>query len=358
MTFLVDGIAFERRCALTTVNAEITGTHTDFGVLFTVDNLPAEMFDSDGSFPAQNGGGDIRFADAAGTTLYALDVPDFTTNANPALGTAQLWVPLPNVRASQTDTIYVYYNASGTQSQPAVGAANGRNAVWSDYESVLHFEDATTDATGNSSSAGTNVSNSTGTIGGAQDFNGTSSRIDLSLATGPGSTLTLQAWFQIDDLSATRVFVSVGDDSVNNQQMQFRKNLTNIEANIWSGSQVIVTTAATVTTGTWYFGHLVVDGGEAVAYLDAVPGTSDTVGFPTNIDRLTAGTTADSTPFGRWSGDVDEVRLRYSALSADWIATELASQGDPGAFITVGTPESSGGGPTTILPQMMQQYYG
>ena len=142
-----DGLVHSRTCQLTTVPGAITGTHTNFPVLFTRANLPAEMFDADGAFPAQNGGGDVRFAsDAAGTNLLPAEVVTFVTNNDPALGYAEIWVKLPSISSSPSTTIHVRYHASTIASQPATSAANGRDAVWSQYLLVTH--DLITDSTG------------------------------------------------------------------------------------------------------------------------------------------------------------------------------------------------------------------
>ena len=80
-----------RKCAITIDSAQVagSGTHSDFPVCLTVGNLPSEMLDKDGSYPAQMGGGDIRFSsDAAGTTTLPCHVLEFITNDTPASASA------------------------------------------------------------------------------------------------------------------------------------------------------------------------------------------------------------------------------------------------------------------------------
>ena len=140
----MDGLAHARRCALT-VGTVTGGPHANMPLLLTEACLPSEMLDADGTFPAQSGGGDIRFSsDYAGTTALACEIVTFTTNNNPALATARIWVKVPSVATGTM--IYVWYNTPGTDTQPAVGAGNGRNAVWSGF--VLATHELGTDSTG------------------------------------------------------------------------------------------------------------------------------------------------------------------------------------------------------------------
>lgn len=156
---MADGLSHNRKAKLDTKPAQIAGAHMDFPVLFTAANLPSEMLDSDGSFPARDGGGDIRFtSDMDGNNDLPCEVVAFVTAPDPANGAAEIWVKVPNVRDTQVDTVYVWYNAPASASQPAVTATNGRNAVWSgvDYMAVFHLSQSSgdpVDSTGNNSNA-------------------------------------------------------------------------------------------------------------------------------------------------------------------------------------------------------------
>ena len=135
---------WNRKAPLVIQNGQVSGSgsHTNFPVLLTEDNFPSEIFDADGSNPAQNGGGDLRFSsDSAGTTQLPVEVVSFVTDNDPANGTAEIWVKVASVSTSADTTIYVWYNTAGTESQPAVTDTYGRNAVWSDYQAVYHLDD-------------------------------------------------------------------------------------------------------------------------------------------------------------------------------------------------------------------------
>ena len=80
-----------------------------------------------------NGGGDMQiFSDTAATTQLPIEVVTFVTGGSPQ---CQVWVRTPSYTAGDTITI----GKDDTQTtQPAVGAAFGRNATWVDYSFVSH----------------------------------------------------------------------------------------------------------------------------------------------------------------------------------------------------------------------------
>jgi len=90
-------------------NVFFTGTSGTVELLLTADNLPSEMFDADGSYPARSDGGDIRFSDdAAGTIQLAREIVNFNIDNDPANGYAEIWVKWTNgvqsIRDSGTTT--------------------------------------------------------------------------------------------------------------------------------------------------------------------------------------------------------------------------------------------------------------
>jgi hypothetical protein len=78
------------------------------------------------------GGGDLRFSsDAAGLNQLPCEVVD---------GLDVVWVKPTAVSISTGATLYVWGDNTGA-SQPAVGAAFGRDAVWVDNDRRYHFEE-------------------------------------------------------------------------------------------------------------------------------------------------------------------------------------------------------------------------
>lgn len=146
-----------RKCQLTVDSGIAEYDQTDFPFLFTEDNLPSEMFDADGSFPALNGGGDIRFSsDADGNTRLSIEVVNFVTDNNPANGKAEIWVKIPLVSNTTGFSVYVWYGKAG-ETQPARDAAYGSEDVWSNgYAAVYHFNEDPSLGTLNDSTANEN----------------------------------------------------------------------------------------------------------------------------------------------------------------------------------------------------------
>ena len=141
---------WNRKCLVTIQSSQVSGsatTHSDFPVLLTVDNLPSEMFDKDGTYPAQMGGGDIRFtSDSAGTTPLPCHVVKFITNDTPANGEAIIYVGV-DVASDSDTTIYVWYNTSDTKRQPKYNANTdadgfqGSDYVWANYVAMYQLGD-------------------------------------------------------------------------------------------------------------------------------------------------------------------------------------------------------------------------
>jgi len=171
----------DRKCELVIQSSQVPANLTDFPVLLTEATLPSEMFDADGTYPALNGGGDIRFSsDVGGSTRLACEIVTFTTDNNPANGKAEIWVKVPTVSASSNTSIWVWYDKSG-ESQPDSNAAFGSESVWdANYMGVWHLNETVTDeaTTGNHSDATSNNNDGTqdgnddiaGKVGTAQDF--------------------------------------------------------------------------------------------------------------------------------------------------------------------------------------------
>jgi hypothetical protein len=82
---------WSRKCELQIQSSKVDDALRDFPVLLTEDTLPSEMLDADGSNPALDGGGDVRFSlNADGTHQLACEIVTFTTDNNPGNGVAEI----------------------------------------------------------------------------------------------------------------------------------------------------------------------------------------------------------------------------------------------------------------------------
>ena len=116
-----------RLCAITIDKDEVDANLSNFTVVLSEAGLPSEMFDADGSHPALEGGGDIRFSsDEGGLTQLPCDIRAFHIDNDPANGYADIAVKVASVSSSTNTVIYIWYNKSG-ESQPAAADAYGQH---------------------------------------------------------------------------------------------------------------------------------------------------------------------------------------------------------------------------------------
>lgn len=354
-----DALGHRRRVQLSTQTAAITGTHVDMPILFTIANLPSEMLDSDGGSPAANGGGDIRFSvDAAGLTLLPAEIVSFVTNTNPASGYAEIWVKMPNIRSTQVDSIYCWYNAPGTPTQPAVGAANGRNAVWSDYLLVSH--DLGTDSKGTITFTLTGTttsgrSNPWGRSGGARGFGTGASGMGAGTTDKSVSTLTA-----VNTQRTYQLWVYKNGGGGGGLGAMFTKVAGASAQSNNSSTTYYLFQSASTTNGTWTYTqpslttwhHIAITYDSGALSNDPVymfDGAAQTVVSDTNpVGTIT--TDSSGLCFGNrtsdsarvWEGMLCEARVFNGIKSTNWMATEYNSQNPSAAtpLISVGTPVS------------------
>jgi hypothetical protein len=274
------------------------------------------------------------YADSGKTTEWAREIVSVT----------EMHVKVPSL----TSTVEIFVDWDGVRADYAVGATYGRNEVWSDYESVFHMQDASgslTDATG---LAGLSVTGSptfsvAGQIDDGVDYNGTTA--DHKKTTGGANAtvpVTVQAWFNADNISSVNaiVFMGTGDSE---------HGLIIVSSQLWALSEDGLNAQAqsgTLSSNTWYMGH-----GVFTSTTDRkVFVNGSLVGTNTTSKNITTGAgvsvaTRFSTTSQHFDGTIDEVRVRKSALSANWMTTEYNNQNAEATFW--GTWTDAGGGGST-----------
>jgi hypothetical protein len=186
---------WERKCAITIADTNVDGDLSNFTVVLNEDALPSEMFDADGSYPALEGGGDIRFSsDYDGANQLPCDIRAFHIDNDPANGYANIAVKVPSILASGGATIYVWYNKAG-ESQPAAADTYGQyNAYDGDFIGVWpliesgngtagEFKDRTSNQINGQGGSGTGSKVPTqedGDVYKRQSFDGTDDHVDLN----------------------------------------------------------------------------------------------------------------------------------------------------------------------------------
>ncbi len=332
------------------------GPHADLPVLINEDCLPSAMLDADGATPAANGGGGVRFSvDAIGDSRLPIEVISFVTDNDPANGTAEIWVKVPSISSADDVVIYVWWGGGGAQ--PAEGDEYGSEQVWDpNYASVYHLEDATIkDSTANDND-GTDVGTTQGTgiAGKSRTFDGNTDRLDIGLGSFGSGDGAILIWARPaqntdDEVDHKRV---IGRESAGANRgdvaLSYKENTNKLE---WSvGDSGVARFARSPATnflaGTWYQFVGVWDASEVALYIDGVKqAETDSGVFVTSH----AGTFSIA-QLGSlllianesWNGDLDEVRLRQTRPSDNWITTEYNNQNDPGTFATPGSVDVIG----------------
>lgn len=367
-----------RKCKLTIQNAKIDDTLSNFPVLITETTLPQgndEIFDADGVHPAQNGGGDIRFSsDSAGSSQLACEIVTFTTDNTPANGKAEIWVEVPSISSSVDTDIYIWWETSGSDSQPAEDATYGKEDTWDDggsdyFKMVQHLnEDPTpngaqaidsTQYDTDGTSAGTMDSDDLvtgafqgGTQGKAWDFDRNSDQyIDCGNPNALNVDYVSVSFFaKATDWNLTNLglFSKGGSDTADRQYWMWANYNTLYSA--IDGEQYAELGSAP-SANEWHHFVLTYDGEDVSLYIDGV--------YDSGYERTTGPIVQTSYPlyigyinaYDHFDGSIDEVRISATPRPVAWITTEYENQSDPNTFIVEGAPEVAVGAvaPTAAL---------
>lgn len=347
-----------RKCYLSIISSKVPGALTNFPVLLTEGNLPSEMFDADGSYPALNGGGDVRFSsDANGNNPLACEIVKFITDNDPLNGKAEIWVNVPAVSSTENTSFWVWYNKAG-ESQPAETAQYGAQSVWdSNYLMVQHMkEDPSTsapqfiDVTANSHDGTNNggLLNSdliTGKIGDCIKFDGaTDDDINLNAWDVPGSQITVQHWVYINAsptvdcrffskaigtaLADHWIMTGIAQSGIKPRfRLKAGSTTTNLEMSSGIGSN------------NWYFFAATYDGSNMRIWLNNQNQISVAKTGTIAEDNTVQNYLGDNPTGSRQlSGRLDEVRISNIRRSDSWLETEYNNQNSPSTFVIDATP--------------------
>ena len=345
------GIDWGRRVLLTglTPGSSLSG----YVALITLDNIPTEMVDA-GSESALNGGGDIRVStDSAGTNQLPIHIVDFVTNATEGSRACIMWVRFPTYSSGNREC-YLFYGKAG-ETQPATGAAFGRDAVYTDERATwsLNNGDASQDnLTGNTdynlTESGSVLDNTSVKVfgEGSSDLNQTGHYVIANDPFAGVSTFTWRGWVQIEPAAAWQGIISSWTSDTNMSFMGFVGAAT--FSSYWfrlrntSGTTTQIT--STTIRGSTSFKHVTLsyDGSNLRLYVDKVlentvahTGTVATSTVATEIGRY------DLTDTRRLNGSVQRFGVTTNVLNADFIETEYDNQVNASTFWTTGTPENT-----------------
>lgn len=340
---------------ITIDHTKVPGDLTDFIVYVSLADLVkagADIFDL-----CRSDGGDIRATKSDGTTQLATELVVIDTTAK----TGELHIKYTGTLSSTTDTVIrIYYNGSDTAL--STSDTYGRNAVWSAYVAVWHMQEASgdiTSSTGNNTGVdGNTVGTGTGKLQKGRDFITTNSE-QFSIASGSqtglgitGNAITMSVW-------------SYGDSALNNliKRIIWRLGGTgsygyqlSTSGNVYGINNAYVISAVGTGGGTDYafgtagdatssaFKHVVAtyDGTNFRGYVNATKQTSGTLSNRLTNANAISYYIGSSGAGDYYDGILDEVRMKATVNSDNWITTEYNNQNSPSTFYAVG--DEVGGG--------------
>jgi len=375
---------WHRKCKLEIQYSLVPATVSNLLVLLTKDNLPSEIFDADGSFPAQNGGGDIRVtSDEAGTNLLGIHIRQFVTDNNPANGVSEIIVCVPSVSHTANTPIYIWYHTIGTESQPSPSSPGGSDSAYPDMDSAYTLGELSgsscPDVTVNTRDGtynGTLPNQITGVVGKGQEFNGTSDQVDLSTGIGPDQRAFQVMFFMyVDTLPGAykKIFSTDGPWSSTypgNLHIQLTSG-DKIRLSVRDNVPEYLDSISSITADTWIHVICVVNNSahEYRIYFNGVSNASVTTTTEQTVqltDASTMGAWWDGDSLeGIFAGLLDEFISSNAVRGADWNLAYYRAMSAPNTFIIEGSPYSAGitpngiasaeswGSPTIIFDQVI-----
>jgi hypothetical protein len=357
-----------RVCPLT-INGTLVAESAVYAVLFDGSGdvskfgtrLPDELFTL-----CQADGGDICFTlDAAGTVPLSVEVVALNATAK----TAEIWVAVPLVAATDL-TIYVWYQSgNGRLLQPAATAPNGSQGVWNGFTGVgggdnlvalVSHDGGETDSTGNASPVDYLTNLTAGQIGTATSFNQPAivNAIATLSAAGFVNTylgFTAQLWHEYTAVKDYGVLLRIGMSGLSEFMLATGEiGSPSLAGNTlysgFRGYNALVSNSSVVALdnnqNSWHQLAVSYNGGgqgTPTNYIYAVDGSPLAVSQYGGIGGgsgtgIVMGN--DSNGSGQFVGNLDEVRITFVGRSANYLATDHSIQSST-SLVTVGTPTTA-----------------
>jgi len=352
---------YQRKCELTVNGALVPSDQSNFPILVGYNinsalNLPTEMLVTGGVNAALSDGGDIRFSsDSAGANQLPLEVEVWVQHASTdASRQAKLWVK--GSASTTSNKIYVWYKvAGGIDAQPAANTAYGKYSVWSEYAEVWHMGEssspnASSKKANNAVWGGSGTGQDTsGKIGNATSFNG-SGYSDAATFDGYDNTEdhTFSFWVKPANTTGAAIVQSMpsGGGTSGDGLGQSLSSASKMQVYA-KGGATAWGTDDTYGTGSWVHAGYRCTGGVVAAtlrlYKNGVGNStfSQQSGSLTWLANNALAIASFPTHDYRFTGSIQEVRIRSSASTDNWITTEYNNQNSTITFIEVGTPEDN-----------------
>ena len=327
---------FADRVPLTIDSDEVPGTLTNFPVYVDLSHLGSDFWDD-----VQVDGDDIRVTKSDGQTELPYELVAFDASAK----TGELHFLADTVSGTASTTFYLYHNNPSASAYAAVDTY-GRNAVWSEYEAVYHFEEDPTavtntivDSTGSGYDLlveGAGLSSSTGQLGKSVSLIGSAGLLRAAgFRWATGSPLTTSGWYKLAAVDAEAVWqfgTGAQPDQLffrpwyggNNGEFDFGNttgdtySFTPRDTSNWNH---FFTIGATSTSDFNYVYHD-----------DILRETqAQTVTYPGNTDGNGLQVGRQGTA-GSFEGEIDELRFVGVIRNTDWMTAEYINQYTPTVF--------------------------
>jgi biopolymer transport protein ExbB len=288
---------------------------------------------------AKPDGSDVRFVAADDKTplKHHIEVWDATNEL------ALVWVQVPSVAPGNPPTeIWLY---SGNEKAASAEDVKG---TWDPAQvAVYEFkagESPPTDksAAGNDASAFTGALSAQSLIGVGAKFSG-STKLTLpasaSLVFGPAGGFTYSAWIKFSGPQQSAVLFSQSDGAA-----PLVVGINGLRPYISSGKSTSVG-STDILVGQWH--HVAATAKDRLTlYLDGQEVGSSIAALAESKGPVEIG--------ANFNGEVDQLALANVARSADWLRLAAKSQGDGGAVVTLGQPETNSGGHTSYFAILMK----
>lgn len=336
-TINLSPIGWQYRRQLTFNNSAQSENLINFPVLITLDNSRIDYSNT------QNNGEDLRFYDADDASPLSYEIEEWNES-----GLSYVWVNIPQINgSSNTDYIWMYYgNVLATDGQNVTGTWNsGYQGVWHLNETSGTHYDATSNGNDGTAENGV-IQNTTGQIGGANDFDGSNDDVlipdDSSLDIS--AQVTISAWIEPDN---TNTYSRIADKSHTTDSQPY-----SMYGFYMSSNQRLMIQMANGASDVAHEGNITIPLNQWTYIAGTYDGSTQKSFFDGNLDGSTNQSFTISTnnvPFtiGKASynnssffdGKIDEVRISNVARSEDWISAQYASMID--AFISYGIEDKN-----------------
>lgn len=317
------------------------------------------------------GWGSLTLAEAQSSRFYS-DEGKTTELAREVVSADEIHVKV----ASLTTTTIIYCDYDGIRADYAVTDTHGRNAVWSDYKTVVHCEQSPAsggssliDSTGNytmasfgSMVAGDSVA---AKMGNGLEFDGTQfieigATGNFDLAVSQQAVWSVWAKRDANNKSVGSPFGYEGTHDQNRFIRLYFRSDGKVKYEIRRNDATNENTAdsSTVYNDTdYHLLHYVRGTNTQTIYVNGASSVSASVSTAQALSGLAneftfgaATVRADAIAGANWAfgGILDEVRVRYSfAPSSNWVTTEYNNQDDVATFFGTVTDVGGGGAPAT-----------